>query len=130
MIVLDTHIWVWWAHNEAKLTATQSSVIADHRADGIGICTISCWEVAKLVEYDRLTLLCDVAEWFQLALGYPDVSLLGLMPEVALESTRLPGSFYRDPADQIIVATARIYECPLVTSDDKILNYDHVQAVE
>ena len=49
--------------------------------------------------------------------------------EVAIESTRLPGSFHRDPADQIIVATARIHDCDLVTSDDKIVEYPHVRTI-
>ncbi len=57
------------------------------------------------------------------------IHLLALTPEIAIESTRLPGEFHRDPADQIIVATARMYDCPLVTSDEKILNYPHVTTV-
>jgi PIN domain nuclease of toxin-antitoxin system len=67
--------------------------------------------------------------WFELALSYPGVQLFALTPEVAIESTRLPPPFHRDPADQIIVATARIYGCPLVTSDEKILRYPHVLSV-
>jgi PIN domain nuclease of toxin-antitoxin system len=129
MIILDTHIWVWWVHGEGSLTSTQAGMIAEHEADVIGICTISCWEIAKLVEYDRLILPCDVAAWFDLALTYPGVRLLGLTPEIALESTRLPGSFHRDPADQIIVATSRVHESALVTSDRKILDYAHVKTL-
>lgn len=129
MIVLDTHIWVWWVHGEKELTATQDAFIAEHETDGIGVSAISCWEVAKLVEYRRLILPCDAAEWFRLAPAYPGVQLLGLTPEIALESTRLPGSFHRDPADQIIVATARIYDCTLLTSDSKIVNYAHVKTL-
>ena len=68
-------------------------------------------------------------EWFDQALDYPGVQLLALTPEIAIESTRLPGEFHRDPADQIIVATARVYGCPLVTSDEKIVNYLHVATV-
>jgi PIN domain nuclease of toxin-antitoxin system len=64
-----------------------------------------------------------------LALGYPGIGLLGLTPEIALESTRLPGSFHRDPADQIIAATARTYDCALVTSDNKILDYAYVETI-
>ena len=64
------------------------------------------------------------------ALIYPGIHLLKLTPEIAIESTRLPGEFHRDPADQIIVATARIHECSLLTVDDKILNYSHVQLLK
>ena len=92
----------------------------------IGVSAISVWEIAKLVEYRRLKLPCSIDKWFKQALNYPGISILELTPEIAVESTRLPGEFHRDPADQIIVATARIYNCPLVTSDNKILSYSHV----
>ena len=129
MIVLDTHTWVWWVHGQKELTNTQAEIIEANEQDTIGVSAISCWEVAKLVERGRLELPCSLGEWFELALGYPGVSLLELTPEIAIESTRLPGQFHRDPADQIIVATARVYGCPLVTSDGKILEYCHVETV-
>ena len=97
--------------------------------DLIGVSAISCWEVAKLCEYGRLELPVGLSEWFQAALGYPGISLLDLTPEVAIESTSLPGSFHRDPSDQIIVATARVRQCPLVTSDDKMTSYPYVRTV-
>ena len=129
MIVLDTHAWVWWVHEDAHLTETQKSAIAASETDVVGVSAISCWEIAKLVEYDRLDLSTPLDEWFEQALSYPGVQLLALTPEIAIESTRLPGEFHRDPADQIIVATARVYDCPLVTSDEKILTSPHVTTV-
>jgi len=126
MIVLDTHIWVWWVHQDEHLTRIQSEVIAASETDVIGVSAISCWEIAKLVEYGRLELPNPLEAWFDQALNYPGVHLLPLTPEIAVESTCLPGKFHRDPADQIIVATARVYNCALVTSDEKILNYPHV----
>lgn len=129
MIVLDTHIWVWWVHGDQRLTTTQAAVIEEHEEDLIGISAISCWEIAKLVERGRLVLPCDVNEWFEKALAYPGVELLELSPKIALESTRLPGTFHQDPADQIIVATARVYACPLVTADSRILAYPYVTTI-
>jgi len=129
MIVLDTHIWVWWVHGAEQLTSAQRDAIAANETDLIGLSAISCWEIAKLVEYGRLELPSSLEEWFEQALSYPGVQLLALTPEIAIESTQLPGEFHRDPADQIIVATARVYECPIVTSDDKILNYSHVTTI-
>ncbi|MEX1114001.1 MAG: type II toxin-antitoxin system VapC family toxin [Akkermansiaceae bacterium] len=87
---------------------------------------ISCWEVAKLVECGRLTLPCPVYDWIQQALAYPGIRLIELSPSISVESTQLPGTFHRDPADQIIVATSRILDAPLVTVDRKILEYPHV----
>ena len=129
MIVLDSHIWVWWVHGDERLSAAQQEAISAAEADVIGVSAISCWEVAKLVERGRLELPCPLEEWFHQALDYPGVRSLPLTPEVAMESTRLPGEFHRDPADQMIVATARVYGCPLVTSDGKLLDYSHVTTI-
>ncbi len=129
MIVLDTHIWIWWVHADERLTPTQRETITANETDVVGVSAISCWEIAKLVEYGRLQLPSPLEEWFEQALNYPGVQLLALSPEIAIESTQLPGEFHRDPADQIIVATARVCGCPLVTSDDKILNYPHVTTI-
>lgn len=129
MIVLDTHVWVWWVHGDKRLTPSQAAVIEDAETDAIGVSAISCWEVAKLVERGRLGLPRSVEEWLGLALGYPGVRLIELSPEVAVASTRLPGEFHRDPADQIIVATARVNDCSLVTSDHKIVSYEHVDTI-
>ena len=129
MIVLDTHIWVWWVHGDGRLTETQAAAIEANETDVIGVSAITCWEIAKLVEYRRLELPCPLREWFEQALSYPGIRLLELTPEIALESTQLPGEFHRDPADQIIVATARIHDCPLATSDNRFLKYPHVETI-
>ena len=130
MIVLDTHAWIWWTVDPARLTETQRREVAAHEEDRIGVSAISCWEVAKLCEYGRLDLPVGLSEWFREALRYPGVRLLELTPEIAVESATLPGGFHRDPADQIVVATARVHGCPLVTSDAKIAAYSHVRTVE
>ena len=130
MIVLDTHIWMWWVHDDKKLTRLQIEVIQENEDNIIGISAISCWEIAKLIELKRLEIPCDISGWFEQALSYPGIRILELTPEIAIESTQLPGKFHRDPADQIIVATARIYNCRLVTSDNKILRYSHVETVQ
>jgi PIN domain nuclease of toxin-antitoxin system len=129
MIVLDTHIWVWWVHGDERLSVRQSEWLTENEAQGLGVSVISCWEVAKLVERGRLVLPCPATDWFDQALAYPGVTLLELTPRIALESTQLPGAFHRDPADQIIVATARVHDAQLLTSDEKILAYPHVKTL-
>ncbi|MGL5878894.1 MAG: type II toxin-antitoxin system VapC family toxin [Xenococcaceae cyanobacterium] len=129
MIVLDTHIWVWWVDGNRRLTKATEQWIQQYQSQGLGVSIISCWEVAKLVENNKLVLSCSVSEWLNDALAYPGVQLLDLTLPIAVESTQLVG-FHRDPADQIIVATARIYNCPLLTVDDKILNYPNVQTLK
>lgn len=130
MILLDTHIWVKWVLDEKQLSKPVRKQVAGHEEDGLGVSVISCWEVAKLVELKRLNFEMDVRDWIDQALSYPGIRLIELSTRIAVESTRLPGEFHRDPADQIIVATARIHDCPLLTLDRKILEYDHVKLLQ
>jgi PIN domain nuclease of toxin-antitoxin system len=130
MIVLDTHIWVWWVDGSSQLTAQHQEWIEKYKPEGLGVSVISCWEVAKLVENGWLKLQCPVEEWIEQALAYPGVQLLHLTPRIVVESTQLPGSFHRDPADQIIVATARVYHRALLTADGKMLGYPHVKLLK
>jgi len=129
MIVCDTHVWVWWVHASDQLSDNQIRAVRTNETDIIGVSAISVWEIAKLVEHRRLELPCPLDEWFAKALEYPGIRLLELTPEIAIESTQLPGLFHRDPADQIIVATARRHNCPLVTSDNRILRYPHTETI-
>lgn len=127
MIVVDTHIWFWWVQGNPRLPAAMQALLDSSEQTGIGVSAISCWEIAKLVECGRLLLPCPVQDWIKQALAYPGVRLLDLSPGVCVESTQLPGEFHRDPADQIIVATARVFDAPLLTVDAKILAYAHVR---
>lgn len=86
MIILDTHIWVWWVHGERGLTDSQRVVIEANEARVIGVSAISVWEVAKLVEYNRLVLPCGLHEWFDSALCYPGIRLI----ELSLKSQYKP----------------------------------------
>ena len=105
MILLDTHIWVWWVNESPMLTKVMLQVIQEHQDDRLAVSIISCWEVAKLVELGRLQLTMPVQRWIEQALAYPGVELIDLTPRIVVESTQLPGEFHRDPADQMIVAT-------------------------
>ena len=129
MIVLDTPIWIWWVSGSNRLSDNQREVIQTAGRGNIGVSAISCWEVAKLVELGRLELDRPVVDWLRSALLDYRIRLLELSPEVAVASTQLPGSFHRDPADQIIVATARLNNYRLVTSDGQIAGYVHVETV-
>lgn len=117
MILIDTHVWVWWVDGSERLTQIINGFFKRTRRPGIGVSAISCWEVAKLVEQKRLAFAHPIIEWLETALAYPGVQLIPLTPQIAAESTQLPGDFHKDPADQILVATARVLGCPLVTAD-------------
>ena len=126
MILLDTHIWVWWMTASTQLTARHQHLLNVHQSSGLGVSIISCWEVAKLVEIGRIGFTLPVLDWLQQAIAHPALKLLDLNPEIAVASTQLPPPFHRDPADQIIVASARHYGLPLLTADTRILAYPHV----
>lgn len=126
VILLDTHIWLWWVHEDERLSRRHAEFIEGHIAEGLGVSVVSCWEVAKLVERKRIELPEPPDVWVRMALAYPGVRLVDLTPEIAIEATRLPQPFHRDPADQFLVATARLQAAELVTVDSKILNYPHV----
>ena len=130
MIVIDTHIWVWWVQNDTtRLTLKYQQWLKENEANGIGVSIVSCWEVAKLVEKGRLTLPLTIAEWMEIALTYPGVRLLDLSLPIVIDSTQLAG-FHSDPFDQMIVATARFYDSPLLTADAKIIAYSGVKTLK
>ena len=102
-----------------KLTEWQLNVLKENKNSGLGVSIISCWEIAKLVELQRIKFSCSINEWMEKALSYPGIHLFELTPEITIESTQLPGIFHKDPADQLIVATARIHNLFLLSFDKK-----------
>jgi len=126
MILLDTHIWIWWVSGSEALTAEHTEILTQYQPIGLAISIISCWEVAKLVEYKRLQLALPVETWIFHASHNKGVRVVDLTTRILVESTQLPSPFHKDPADQIIVATSRVLDIPLVTADTKILSYTHV----
>ena len=130
MIVVDTHIWVWWVHDLPELQPWMRQYLERHESDGIGISAISCWEIARLAAGNRLHLFRPIDDWFSIALSYPGVELVDLSPLVAIDANNLPGTFHKDPADRIIVASARILDAELLTADAKILAYPSVKLAQ
>ena len=129
MLLLDTNIFVWWTDSTADLSSKYRDLIDESEPDGIAVSAISVWEVAMLVKKQRLQLRDSLVVWFQNVMRVPTLHLLPASPQILIDSTQLPGDFHNDPADRIIVATARAMQTPLLTTDAKILNYEHVRSV-
>lgn len=130
MIVLDTHALVWWIGSDPHLSRKAYSAIRKELSGGrLGIPTISAWEIGMLVAKGRLALGMDVDEWLAIVQTIRGVTMLPLTAKVALDSSRLPGSFHGDPADRMIAATARAENAPLVTADQRIRAYRHVRTI-
>jgi PIN domain nuclease of toxin-antitoxin system len=98
-------------------------------ADALGVCAISCWEVAMLVVKGRLQLDRDVSSWVHHALTLPQFQLLPLSPEVAVEAALLGEPFPGDPADRFICATASLLGCNVVTKDARLRAWQHVRSI-
>jgi PIN domain nuclease of toxin-antitoxin system len=90
---------------------------------------ISPWEFSKLLEKERFGISCDPEQWLRTALDMPKLRLVPLSPFLAYRSTVLPQPFHNDPADQIIVATAREEKAVLLTKDALLLKYKHVKSM-
>lgn len=124
-IVLDTHVWLWVVEGETyRLAAEAVREIGEaSRTGGILVSAISVWEVAMLEQRGRIALARPLADWIRAALRAPGVSFLGLTPEIAIGSTRLPGPPHADPADRILIASARAVGGRLATCDGRIIDY-------
>ncbi len=131
MIVLDTHVLVWWVSSLQKLSPVATEVIAKHQSleRSILVSSITAWEIAMLVEKGRLTINMEVDAWLAEVSRIPTVEFVPVDNVIAVKSTCLPGEFHNDPADRMIVALARQGPYPLLTADEKILRYKHVKTV-
>jgi len=124
-LLLDTHCWVWMQlglsgrFSPASLRTIERAA----RTGELGVSVISVWEVGMLESKGRLELRMSCAQWIRAALATPGLSLIPLNTEIAIESSRLPGNYPGDPADRILIATARVTGAKLMTKDDKMLDY-------
>ena len=124
LLLLDTHVWVWLEAGNSELTAGAREEIA--RTLGFGllrIAAICLWELALLAARGRIILGKSTDLWIDAALAEPAPAIEPLSPAIAIESCYLPGDFHRDPADRMIVATARVIGARLMTRDRRILDY-------
>jgi PIN domain nuclease of toxin-antitoxin system len=128
--ILDTHVWIWWNMNPEKLSSAVRKLIEmTSKYEELLLSAISPWEFSKLLEKRRLAISIDPEDWIRLALEMPKLRLLPLSPVLAYRSTILPPPFHDDPADQIIVASAREEGATILTSDDRIRSYKHVKTL-
>ena len=127
---LDTHAWVWWVTEDRRLSRKgRATIEAAARGEGAWLSAVSIWEVAKKVEKKQLVLDRPVRDWMDQGLGVTGLMLAELTPAILLESCELPPPFHGDPADQMIVASARHHHAVLVTGDRKLRTYPHLQTI-
>ena len=125
--LLDTNIWILMVENHQSIPLKLMSTILKPDNYQFYISAISVWEVAKKVSIDKLTLSIPIRDWLVQATQKSFIDIIPLSIDIALESTILPGVFHKDPADQIIVASARQRNMTLLTTDRHIISYQHVK---
>lgn len=127
VIVLDTHVWVWWIAAAKELSRrARERIESSMGSSGIYVSSISCWEIGVLVAKGRLELTMDVGDWIARCESLPYLNVVPLDCHIALRSTRLSHRLHDDPADRIIIATALSLGATLVTKDRRIRAYEHV----
>ena len=119
--LLDTHVWIWWLLGDPGLSRTERDALDALPADSRPlISAISLWEFATLVDLGRIQINGSVEDWLKIAASPSAVRVQPITPGIVAEMNRLRASFHRDPADRLIVATARFLKLPLATKDRKI----------
>ena len=134
MIVIDTHALVWMIEGDARLGRQATERVDGERAgDGVAIAAITLWEAAMLVDKNRVVLSRSIDGWFDAVLAAEGFNLAAITPSIGIDAGSLPGGIHGDPADRLIIATARALGCPVLTVDRNILGYaeaGHVGALD
>jgi PIN domain nuclease of toxin-antitoxin system len=124
LLLLDSHVWLWLVAGSRDLSTEARDTINRAVAGGtLRIAAISLWEIALLASRGRIVLGKPIGLWLEEALADPGPAIDPLSPQIAIESSALPDAFHRDPADRLIVATARVANATLMTRDRRILDY-------
>lgn len=126
--LLDTHAWLWRLTDNDRLPKKVRTVVFGSPPP-YGVSLISVWELAVKLRKGKLTLQMPLREWIDQAMGTGDFRMLDLDREVLISSQELPGEFHPDPADRMLVATARSKGMTLVTGDELIRKYSHVNQI-
>jgi PIN domain nuclease of toxin-antitoxin system len=120
--LLDTHAWLWLCVGDSRISDGIVAILEKASSEGrLHICQISLWELGMKVAKRKIHLSRSLESWVEE--NTQGISIVDMPAKVSIEATRLPGEFHKDPADRIIVATARHKGYVLVTGDVLILKY-------
>lgn len=124
MVILDTHIWLWWINKDSNM----KSIWLDHieQASSVGVSAISLFEVSWLEKHNRITLSIPLMEWFDKALNGSGIELIPITPEIAFQAANLT-EHHSDPQDRIIISTSLVHNALLLSADGKFQLYSELK---
>ena len=124
-ILLDTCAVIWMAEGHSKLSKgpAKNKIEKAYRENHLAVSCMTIWEISMLAAKQRLKLKEPTLNWINRLIREYSLTVLPISPEIAVESSQLPGGFHGDPCDRIIVATARVEGMLLITEDQLILEY-------
>ncbi len=127
--LLDTHVWIW-TQEEPDAIGPASRSTLETTTEDLCISAVSSLEIARLVTGRLLELQGSLDRWVRSAVDSIEARSIDIDHRVAIEAYKLPGRFHKDPADRILVATARLHDLTLVTADERILAYRPVRTLD
>lgn len=128
MIVIDTHVWIWWVDRNPRLRPLVRDRL--EAESDVRVSAISLVEITTAVSAGRLSVQPNTRDWLEIARSIEQLRIEPLTVDGCLAAITLPGNFHRDPGDRLIVALARVLDAELATADDKILRYDGVRTLK
>lgn len=132
-LLLDTHVLIWLVEGSAEISgASRKRLDSAATGDGLAVSAISFWETAMLGARGRISLSIPLAEWRRRVLAAPGLVEAAVTGDIGIDAVQLPGALHGDPADRLLVATARAHGWCLATRDRRLLNYaadGHVHAI-
>ncbi len=128
-LLLDTHVWIWSQVSPDRIgTNTQTELL--NSANALFVSPVSTLEISRLCFLKRLQLTMGLKSWVAKSLEFLKAQTVDFSHDIGVESYNLPEPFHRDPADRMLVATARLHGLQLVTVDENLLHYSHVATLD
>ena len=130
MIVIDTHVLVWWINQSDNLSPKAQKCIQNEiKTSAILVSSISVWEICMLVNRGKIKLSMDISDWITKIEQHSFIKFIPVDNDIAAKSVNLPNPLHQDPADRIIIATTMIHNATLITKDKLIRGYPHINSL-
>lgn len=131
-VLLDTCAAIWLVNKDSMATTALDAIFHAGSRDGVFVSPVSAWEIGLLDRRGRTTglqFLPDAKSWFGRLMSAPSIRPAPFTPEIAIDASALPEPLHGDPADRLLISTARHMGIPIVTRDTKIIAYDALGCV-